>query len=68
MLRIITKLPIVNYIPNEQELADLDGAVSEALSDIERKVFDYLMGVDLVNGEEKETDNMLLGDWGISNE
>lgn len=67
LLRVITKLPIIHYIPPKNELDDLGESIREILTVQQNKLMDFINEIDLNQSEEK-LDDVLLGFWGISDE
>ena len=67
LLRVITKLPIVHYIPPNIELDDMSEIIRETLSVKQNKLMDFISNIDL-NQSEEELEGVLLGYWGVSDE
>jgi len=62
LLRIITKLPIVHYIPNIKKLDDLNGIVRDELSTKEFELMSRVVDVDFDKNEES-LESRLLESW-----
>lgn len=68
LLRLMTKVPLLTYTPNQQELDDLEAVVRDSLTMKEQKVMDYLLNIDLSTDKENEVKESLLGNWEIVDE
>lgn len=58
LIRIITKLPFVHYLPQPNNLEDLDEFVRGELTESDLKLFDYILSGD------DSIDNKISSNWG----
>jgi len=64
LMRVITKLPIINYFNIETVLDDLESEITKKLTPQENKLLDFI----LENNFETDTTELLINDWSFEDE
>jgi len=64
LMRIITKLPIINYVNIATELDDLESEINKKLTPNENRLLDFILKSDF----EADSKELLTNDWRFLNE
>lgn len=67
LMKIVTKIPIMNYIPAEKELYDLVAKIKNDMPEKNKKLFDFMLSLDLAS-EDEVVENILSSEWELRNE
>lgn len=67
LMKIVTKIPIIQYIPAEKDLYDLEAEIRKKLSHDDQEILDFIVNIDLTKSDD-EIEKILLSDWMVRHE